>query len=542
MPCAWSLLAMAVSSEIAIASPAQPATRPVFIAPGQPIILVDPPASIAAGSLKVRDRAIAVKPATFTIAANSQADGPPRPSPLDLWLFDTPRPWTLRPSKAGEAASVTLVTLPEGTSLDGSELTTFKLTDIDVGSAILQAAASKLPVMLRDAACSWWPTEAWRVDLLAEGTAASPRPGPADPSLVAWSASHRLAVASSIGRIASADADLAEQVARAILQTVALPLADGESVNVPFWADTVAIAALVGQVLPPGRSREQIRDAARAWLDQQPDALAWVTSDASLRDGVTGKRIATLGLLSLRARTLPSLRSVDPAARLTATFEALLPGIGQTTSITLRADGTLANTDPQRAAESAAAGVPIDLALGSRTQPITLALRPAPLRPPGITMAPALEDWTMPTLRAGAVRTSGSVSAVAVFDGQPRRLKVIFQSRRATRTDEQTITLFVGPPGGQARRIVVTSNGKVEGGTAVVAPGPELWSASIEIPDEAIEPDQSIRIGWTRTDSAGRRLAWPRPMLPAPWQTEPARIAIDLTAWDEGFGTQADDR
>lgn len=512
-------------------------TTPAIIAPGQPIVLINPPASVAAGSLKVRDRVITVKPAAYAVTPRAASADRPA-APLDLWLFDTSRSWRLAPARPGESTAVTLVTLPEGTSLDGSELTAFRLADVDVGLAILQTAAGKLPAMLRDAACSWWPTEAWRVDLLAGGPAASSRPGPEDPALVAWAATHRLGVASTVGRIAAADPDLALAVARAILQTVALPLADGEAVNVPFWADAVAIDALVGQVLPSGRSREQIRDAARAWLDQQPDAISWVTSDASLRDGVTGKRVATLGLLSLRSSVLPSLRSVDSAARISATFEALLPGIGQSASVTLRADGSVAGTDPQRAADAAAAGVPVELTLGSRSRPLTLALRPAPLRPPGLTMAPALEDWTMPTLRAGALRTSAAVSAVMVFDGQPRRLKVIFQSRRAAPTDEQTVTLFVGPPGGQARRIVVSSNASVEGGTALVAPGPQLWSAAIEIPDEAIEPDQSIRIGWTWTDTSGRRLAWPRPMLPAPWQREPARIAIDLTAWDEGFGSQ----
>jgi hypothetical protein len=38
-------------------------------------------------------------------------------------------------------------------------------------------------------------------------------------------------------------------------------------------------------------------------------------------------------------------------------------------------------------------------------------------------------------------------------------------------------------------------------------------------------------IGIERVDARGRRFAWPEPMLP--WQIEPARVIIDLGAWDE---------
>lgn len=52
----------------------------------------------------------------------------------------------------------------------------------------------------------------------------------------------------------------------------------------------------------------------------------------------------------------------------------------------------------------------------------------------------------------------------------------------------------------------------------------DRWSFRLPIPAECIEPSGEIRLGITRTDLAGTRAAWPRPMLP--WQDEPGRLSL----------------
>ncbi|MBX3357818.1 MAG: hypothetical protein KF745_05255 [Phycisphaeraceae bacterium] len=68
-------------------------------------------------------------------------------------------------------------------------------------------------------------------------------------------------------------------------------------------------------------------------------------------------------------------------------------------------------------------------------------------------------------------------------------------------------------------------------GRVPVRVGADRWSCWIPVPPGCIERGTFVHLGITRTDARGVRTAWPRAMMP--WQREPGRAVVDMSAWPE---------
>jgi hypothetical protein len=102
------------------------------------------------------------------------------------------------------------------------------------------------------------------------------------------------------------------------------------------------------------------------------------------------------------------------------------------------------------------------------------------------------------------------------------------------------VRVFIGPADKPRAVLRVSIDGQVvtEGveaelasaRTTEIARSPDRWSFRLLLPASAVEPDGTLRLGVTRVDAALRRTTWPRASFP--WQTSPARAAINTLSWD----------
>lgn len=397
---------------------------------------------------------------------------------------------------------------------------------------------ASLESALRQAARS--PLDAWRAELLLPSPPED-APGmlrregaPASPDALE---SLRRCVAArwrtGIGNLWRDDKQLAFELLRRLTAVV-----DFGSGNVlPAWCSPGdGWQTLLNDLLDPALTAAQRTSRVGAWLLTQPEFVDWVIDDAGGRGAPDEAELATLGIANLSSSgtifSWADLRGAD-----------LTP---------LRAGAAITVQTPSRLLDAAPRGdiaARMKLAVEGITQPYTLGRLersartlsiPIPAGPPGVPMGPLLEDWTLPAWFAGTPEPIAAVRGRLTYELSLSAWVLEIECPITGLDPEPGVKVYLGPTDTPRAILTVVPSGRmadaISGRTSTIrvvqrpAEGndPTRWIAWAPIPTEAVEAGL-LRIGMVRSDGRGRRAAWPRPMMP--WQSEPGRLAIDLTTW-----------
>ncbi len=373
--------------------------------------------------------------------------------------------------------------------------------------------------------------------------------------------------ASVLARLNEANGDLATRFASRLAGVVDI----GDGVEIPVWpADTnsgAAMETLLADLTKSIAEPQRMATIAAAWLAAQPVGGAVVIDDASaidLKSGLTFPSVLLANLSDQPAAAMASrAETVEPDMLRLEPFAAVFASVGAAAKPD---DGI----DPRRRAgiEAVRDGTTqrtmADVRVGDWRGKRAVVGEIAKIRPPGMDIGPLLSDWTQQTFLAaamdetprGEMQISGSVSGfggrLKPADDQggaagPGRWMIMFEIVRpaigglnaAAKDDRSELVLSFGPRGGTtAQTLRVLADGSLyevrngqamAAGTATVKRSGDRTFYWIPVPTAAIEAGKVLRLGLVRIDERGRRSAWPRPMLP--WQTEPGRIAVDLSSW-----------
>jgi hypothetical protein len=388
------------------------------------------------------------------------------------------------------------------------------------------------------------PLTRWRYKLLVDGLR-PPRPnapdddptGFDDPVLEALARRTEDLWRATIARVRQDDEDVARQLIRRLVDVVDF----GDGAVAPAWpTEQLVLDTVRDAVLRPRSTRASRLQAVRQWLDEQPTAVAWVIDEAGQTDALSSDPLATIGVANLgRASVLAS--ATDPARP------------NRRDIVTVRAGSGAALVAPVPHTDDPAHGATIDISVGSWRQTRLIRPGPRPVRPPGLAIAPLLGDWTMAAWLAGtpvaALRADGRLSAALRLYRDADDASWLVYAECPGPLDDRYATplagtdwlrLWIGPFEAPRAIIKVGRDGRVVDELAddqpptlararVVDEG-DRWAALVPIDPALIDDGSTIRLGVERVDGRGRRSAWPLPMLP--WQIEPGRAWIDLSAWD----------
>lgn len=382
------------------------------------------------------------------------------------------------------------------------------------------------------------PRLLWR-RLLILGLLASPDPAESgaftDPIVRAFADQVTARWRCALARLASLDPALAD----AVKQRLALTCRMGEGLAIPAWpVDPSRLDALLESLLAPALSDNRRVALARAWLDDQPTALWWIVDDAGLLDP-SGTPIGSAAAANLSAN--PIMAWLDEPLR-----NPISVAPGKTASIPIRGEPSGDRALTRR------------LHIGSDfSTDLAIAALPVPLAPPGIAIAQLHADWTLaswlarsdaepdpsrPIIRLFRI-PSRVIPAQAPAEGVitretvlPASWALLIESAAPPRADEY-LRLWIGPRNRPRHIARITPAGVVD--DELTPGGIDLWpshayadsrgwSVQITLPDSAIDERNRLTIGIEHF--APRRAAWPRRMFP--WQSEPARITFDLSAWN----------
>ncbi|MEX2218714.1 MAG: hypothetical protein WD749_08130, partial [Phycisphaerales bacterium] len=425
-----------------------------------------------------------------------------------------------------------------------------------VDEASLSAQALRLAEPERQS-----PVRRWRYRLLAAGPQGlawgmegEPPPGLsagerafADPVVEAMARQDEARWAAALGWLWLADADLAERIRRRLVAVVVFE--DGHAA--PMWPTRLEeLKSLRDDLLNPRLGGPARRERASAWLEAQAPAAAWVVDDAGPR--ADGGVLAEVGVANLTERA-----TLGWAGRAGCGGGARAPDLAPVPSLAACVLTAVAAEDGEGRAAPRAGRPParLEVHAGKWKADHAVVAHAVPVSPPGLAMSPFTGDWSMAGLLAGAPdaamgagpdwATAAVLSRREADSGSGWWVYLECKSPpgpdgRAPAADE-TVRVWLGPRGHSAAVLRVTSRGGVADERALertgdgMLPGASVsrladrWVAHIPVPAGAIDGEGSIRIGVERTDAAGRRTAWPRPMMP--WQVEPGRIRADTGAW-----------
>lgn len=505
-------------------------------------------------------------------------------APVDAgWIGLVPR-WTAVPAieanPSGAGAWYAVIDLPvgavsQGLWIDGLRhevnwLPDPERADLEAGGVRLWASPVPRQAMssphLADAleALDADPFQRWRVRLALDGLApagASDRTGPDGTELsevrreLATSAGrgfldalarhHEARWQLIFGRLALIDAQTAARLRRAL---AGVAFIDGAWR--PFWSpDSAELRALQLDLLSPWVDDQTRVLRARAWLDAQARAVAWVIDDAGEpavgTESGDSRMTPTLGLVSLPAVEADLLvevaGSVGAPVLSTAPPRRMVEVRAGLPMLETRGRGTVVRTNE------------VVLRVG-RTEVATPAVATVPsARPPGFRLGPLLRAWTMPALIAsspaqGALEGADRlVTGVLRRQGTPGREGVAAEgwsvylccAGEAESSDvPESVTIWTGPYGLPNEVWRISRDGTAVnlfgGGSLTGLRVVELadgWALDAGLPASAVDEDGVLRIGLVR-ETGDERTSWPRRMTPG--QEEPGRLGIDVGSWD-GF-------
>lgn len=331
----------------------------------------------------------------------------------------------------------------------------------------------------------------------------------------------------ALARLWAAAPGLSLRVRQALAGAGRFPIGGhpGEAAVVPVWtADGRDASGLLSMLLEGNAGTRG--ENARRWLAEAPKLSMWI-----IDDGAAGGS-ARIGAMYLDAGDTTAIpltgRDVRPVLLTTRLASMFRPNISETNH---------------------ARGMLFEARIAGHIERVTLEPGPAPLAPPGETIGPVWADYSMSAwlaadpadraARLGSTRISGRVTR----SGTSKAWSVFLRSDAPG-----TVRLWIGPAKRTAGVLTVGLRGGVDlqrfdrvgerlGEPGVVRGTDESGATQIEItlPAGSVEPDGTLHLGLEFVDEQGRRVAWPRPMLP--WQIEPARRVLDTRAWMGGLGT-----
>lgn len=344
----------------------------------------------------------------------------------------------------------------------------------------------------------------------------------------------------ALERVKAIDSALAARAARQLGAVVEI-----DGVSVPVWStDLDEIAGLRARILGARLGDAAIGASTRAWCDGQQSAGAVVLDDAGAPRRI-GEDV-TLVVLAINMSDLP-----EPvwARRVGA-------GIGDSSAESLepwRAVPLTVAAPRSGPAMRGAGNAAVRVSIGDRAFERTALAGALPASPPGVAIGPMLADWSMPTLLAGATEAGSSAplpfadparATVGRLYREPgagaARWTLYFECMNSGTQRQDSVRLHFGPSGAPLVVLRVESSGAMfatrdpgaagsPAGSARVSAQEDRWSVWVPVPAAAIESGKYLRMGVTREAPGEVRGAWPRPMLP--WQNEPGRVLIDLSAW-----------
>lgn len=383
------------------------------------------------------------------------------------------------------------------------------------------------------------PAGRWRFRLLTEGLRPPPMTSDGelldagyafdDPIVEAWARQTEERWRAALARLWAANADAAERLRNRIAAVARFPGRAGA----PAWpAISAELDELVDDLLDPRLNARQLAARADLWLERQRPAVAWTINDAHGEQAGTGAQIALFGLANLTERstlgwvTFPGALSSPTFVKLTAYAVEMHETPGPRPELL-----TITPATPTAH-------------VGSWETPLLVVAQRIAAAPPGIPLGPMKPDWTMEAWLQSDERALPPLdpaldAAAWLFKREDGRWLLHVECRSPEGAGElDAVRIWLGPMGSPVACITVAADGQAWDSRLDPPDLPDpanvrstgRWAFEVELPRYAAEARGVLRIGLERLRDGQRIGAWPRAMLP--WQDEPARIAIDLTAWD----------
>lgn len=376
------------------------------------------------------------------------------------------------------------------------------------------------------------PLLRWRAELaLARLGVEPPPPGWTDPVLRSWAEQSEARWHAAEQRLRAADPSTADRLIDTITRWLVTPDA-----ALPVWPTRADdINGLVLAILRPGASDETVLRTALAFLERQPQWLAWVIDDAG---GVVGGSIAVVNL-----SPVPALLSVRAP---TGPWQAH----GMVSS------GEIANVPVPTSLTASPTPTMWEVRLGGRTRALPVATNAVPLTPPGMPIGPFWHDWTLDGLLAGTgqspsqgqtgwlggliqrdprLNSPGSSSSGWVIYVEVRRPPCDLPRPGEAAPEIDSVRLSFGPTSTPRAVITVRCTGLTTfdsgspGESAILNTSTDRWAFTLPIDSTWLEPDGTFLIGVQSLPHDGHRAAWPRPLLPG--QQAVGRVRIDPSSW-----------
>ena len=361
----------------------------------------------------------------------------------------------------------------------------------------------------------------------------------------------------ALARLWEADAATAERVRRSLTASADF----GDGTVAPVWPeDGAALESLLADLLDPGARGGDLSARATRWLDSLPGAAAWVIDDAGREMAVTGETVATIGLANLRDVATLGWLTLALGGGASAPEPTPVPGLSAALlTIPLSAGRDVPAGATGWRGPAIASGV--DANCGAWSGRMSVASGALVALPPGLRCGPLLNDWTLAAWVAGREDAGAMPAAdtltVAMLqrgpsgggsEGEAAWTLYVECMSEGEGGGPDAVRVWLGPYGAPKAVLRVASDGSLvdevsawaDAGDSDDAPGqserlavvrgPDRWTVAVPIPARCIESGNRVRLGIERfTGEEGRRTAWPRRMLP--WQAEPGRVVVDLSAW-----------
>jgi hypothetical protein len=416
------------------------------------------------------------------------------------------------------------------------------------------------------------PLTRWRYRLLTDGLdpAADPAANPAarasafadpfaDPAIEVLAQQNEDRWRVALAWLWFANPDVAHRLKSrvAAVARFASPNVTGQSAArgrlAPLWPlDHADLDTLLSELLEPRIDAGQRVVLAERWLARQPGAAAWIHDDGGVLAFTNGDPVvvATVGVINLLDRPTLAWTTLTP----NEPTPDLVPVASMSGVLLSR---PIAHSTDRRHAGPTPSGTRVLTAhLGQIAAPLQVSSRPFPVTPPGAALGPYLPDWTMADFLSaapGAIDGAWATAALVHKSVAPDRAdawEVFVECRVPTESSlaarqptfdpsRESATFFLGPSGAPGAVVRVSRDGTVAANGPLADTFPKLveviraddrWSFRLRLDPRVIEEGGVLRLGLMRTDALGQRWSYPRSMLP--WELEPARVALDLDAWN----------
>lgn len=346
-----------------------------------------------------------------------------------------------------------------------------------------------------------------------------------------------------LGRLWLIDPATAERMKLALMRTARF----GER-TLPLWnADNTDLSRLAHDLLSPFVDDDTRALRAKAWLEKQPRAAAWVIDDQGTLEAGTGRFLPTLGVISLPSEPGGSLLRIDAGLESpvleTMPNDTLYPIQIPIEPLDVSALNPNLNTTR------------VNLRLARWAQTLDLIASRVPAGAPFARIGPLLADWTMPSLLNNRPLEHAPINADRMTNGilwktaSPSRRnpsagwRLFFECAAANPGQvPDALTIWIGPREYPTAAWRITPDAFVEtiaSNPSLIVPQPSVetrllenrWVVQIDLPDIVFDQDGQLMLGVERTDADGVHSAWPRRMIPG--QREPGRLIITPDHFDD---------